>query len=89
VSKTIWKFPLEAKDTQEILMPMGAKILTVATQGDIACIWAEVDPEATKEARGFYIVGTGFPLSWERGNYIGTFQLLGGGLVFHVYEYKP
>jgi hypothetical protein len=90
MKKVIWKFELETTDNQEIEMPIGAEILTMQTQNEIPCIWALVDPKAEKETRTFEIFGTGHPIYYDMGvsrNYISTYQLHGGTLVFHVFEY--
>lgn len=81
MTSSIWKFPL----AEEIEMPKKAKVLTVQVQRDIPCIWAVVDPSADREVRRFVIVGTGHSMN-RKGPYIGTFQLEGGALVFHVFE---
>lgn len=83
----IWKFPLKAQDVQSIEMPAGATILTVQTQGGQPCLWAKVDAAKPKTKRVFETFGTGHPIpeTHERA-YLGTYQLVGGALVFHVYE---
>lgn len=88
MAKAIFKFPLEATDLQEISIQKGAEILTVQTQHGIPQLWAVVDPQAEKEVRAIRIVGTGHFLGEEltRRGYIGTFQIAGGSLVFHVFE---
>jgi hypothetical protein len=85
---TIWKFPFEIKDDIEIEMPSGAEILCLQMQGDMACIWAKVSDYAPKTIRHFQVFGTGHPLPLitQRRKYIGTFQLLSGQLVFHLFE---
>lgn len=90
MSKTIWKFPIEVADVQKILMPVGAKVLTVQEQNSIPCIWALVDPEADREIRFFEMFGTGHPILYSAGvsrEYISTFQVRDDSLVFHVFEY--
>jgi hypothetical protein len=82
--KTIWKFPLETTDLQTVRMPSGAVVLTVEAQDARPCLWALVDSEAPKVNRRFAIYGTGHPFGG--GDYIGTYQLVGGALVFHVFE---
>lgn len=85
--KTIWKFALPCVDEAFVSMPVGAQILCVQTQINNPCLWAVVDPDAlTKEVRRFNIYGTGHEIEGEPGTYIGTFQLAGGTLVFHVFE---
>ena len=90
MKKTIWKFELETTDKQTLKMPVGAKILTVQTQNEKPCLWALVDPNAEKEDRFIEVFGTGHPIGCDMGvdrKYISTYQLRGGSLVFHVFEY--
>ena len=95
MAKTIYKYPLKIDDSVDVVMPAGAEILCVQTQTDRfgnggANIWAVVDPEVKTEVRRFAIRGTGHPFGLENEdtNYLGTFQLHGGALVFHVFEVK-
>jgi hypothetical protein len=88
--KTVFKYPLELKEVQEIEMPKKAEILCIQTQNNKPCIWALVEPNGIEETRIFEIHGTadeikelGYP-KWRC--YIGTFQLNGGTLVFHCFE---
>ena len=89
MNKTIWKFELKTTDTQKLEMPVGAEILTVQAQNERPCLWALVDPTEKKETRLFDIFGTGHPIHCDMSigrRYIGTYQLNGGSLVFHVFE---
>lgn len=86
---TIWKFKIEIVDSQEIPMPTGAQVLTVQMQGGTPFIWAICDPLAPMKDRGFALYGTGhhvqdMDLPYLR--YVGTFQMEGGSLVFHLFE---
>lgn len=87
--KTIYKYKLQADSNFNIKieMPIGAEILTMQTQNGEPYIWAIVnpDPEEEKEIRNFEIRETGSPIRRE-GKYVGTDQILGGALVFHVFE---
>jgi len=87
MSKSIWKFPLETTDIQQIEMPVDAEILTVQTQNGKPNIWALVSTDAPKRKVSFEIFGTGHPVP-ENANrrYVGTYQLSGGALVFHCFE---
>lgn len=86
-AKTVWKFPLVLEDTCALMMPVGAKILTVQAQAGWPCLWAIVNPDAPQEARLFALVGTGHSVpEWEL-DYIGTVQIE-PGLVFHLFERK-
>lgn len=86
--KSIWKFNLPSLPGESIEMPEGAEILTVQTQGDSPMIWAMVDPQMKKENRFFVIIGTGhtIPDDGIKRNYIGTYQQMGGALVWHLFE---
>lgn len=88
---TIYKYSLQLVDDPDIVLPQGARILTVQAQHETPCIWALVDPEAALEPVGFRVVGTGHPFpdadDWPA--YVGTFQLMGGQLVFHVFTKAP
>jgi hypothetical protein len=89
--KAIWKFPLQKADLQRVEMPESAEVLTVQVQGDQICLWAYVDPTDRKRARFFDVVPTGSELPDDflySHRYVGTFQLQGGALVFHVFESK-
>ena len=83
---SIWKFPLQTIDAQEIKMPVHAEILTVQVQDGEPCLWARVDTDALIEPRQITIHGTGHELSPLTRKYIGTYQLSCGALVFHVFE---
>ena len=82
--KTIWKYELNAEGKQEIQLPLGAKFLTVQIQNDKPCLWALVDTEVPKITETILIFGTGHAVTGE-GEYLGTYQLHGGILVFHVF----
>lgn len=91
--KTVWKFKLQLSDVQNVEMPTNAQILCVQVQpwegGEDVCLWALVDPEQPLTTRKILIVGTGHDredLAQPFLHYIGTFQVAGGRLVFHVFE---
>jgi hypothetical protein len=84
MDKTIWKYSLTPDCT--LSMPVGSIILTVQEQEQRPCLWALVDPAAPHECRRFRTYGTGHPVADDPGEYIGTFQLNGGSLVFHLFE---
>jgi hypothetical protein len=86
--RVIWKYPFEVKDNFSIDMPYDAKILHVNTQYDKPCIWAELDraQETNLRTRNFRLFGTGHERIEGDLKYIGTFQMYGGKLVFHLYE---
>lgn len=89
MSERIWKFQLAPVESQDILMPAGARILTVQTQRDVLCLWALVDPQARTKPRDIRIVGTGHQADMNTMQYLGTAQMVGGALVWHVFEEAP
>lgn len=84
---TIYKYPIESTDAQTVSMPKGAKILCVRTKNQAPQLWALVDPLCLLEPRQIFIFGTGHFIPKDRNlSYIGTYQIMGGQLVFHVFE---
>ena len=84
----VWKYPLSMIRVQELELPANAHILTVQVQRETPCIWALVDETMPLERRRIMIFGTGQP-DEDLGkliNYIGTFQMLDGDFVWHVFE---
>ena len=86
----IFKYPIEVTDEQVVLLPTGAKILTIQNQGEVPCIWALVNPTAPKDmAITIRIHGTGHDVpDSDSLEYISTFQMMGGRLVFHSFIVK-
>jgi hypothetical protein len=88
----IFKYEFAIEDLVDIPMPRGAVVLTVQLQRGVPCLWARVDPANPRERRRFRIFGTGHELPNEpgggrwHGRYVGTFQMAGGDLVWHLYE---
>ena len=85
---TVHKHHVELGDYFEIAMPKGAKILTVAEQHGLPCLWALVDTDKPIEKRLFRFAGTGHPITErpEHLQFVATFQMQGGSLVFHIFE---
>ncbi len=85
--KTIWKFPVTViGDLFGVPMPAGAEVLSMQLQNDVPVMWALVDDQAPTVIRTFAMYGTGHPVHAGHGRFIGTFQTLGGRLVFHLFE---
>jgi hypothetical protein len=82
---SIWKWQLDA-DVQTVMIPVGAKLLDVQMQGGACCMWGLCDEKADKQPRRIAIYGTGNPMPDNPGEYIATFQMHGGALVFHAFE---
>lgn len=88
---TIFKYPVPIENHFTLGLPKNAKILTVQTQKGTPKLWAMVDSETKEETRHFRLAGTGHSLGEDYlriNNYIGTFQMGNGALVFHLFEIK-
>lgn len=85
--RTIWKFPLPIQDAFAIVMPVGAEVLSVQTQQGAPMLWALVDSEHSATQRLFAMRCTGQDCAGLTPyEYIGTFQVQAGTLVFHVFD---
>lgn len=87
MKKVIYKYTLNAYPTQHYL-PVGAKFLSVQNQNETPQMCFVVDPEEQKtEQRNFvaHAIGEVF-YDNQATDYLGTFQLDGGRLVFHIFE---
>lgn len=89
---TIWKFEIPAQDRFKVIMPKKHKIVHVAVQNNVPCMWAQVGPyptlaeEVDNAEFNFRLVGTGHPIpDIDQLEHVGSFQLHGGALVFHLY----
>ena len=81
----VYKYPIY--DNAVIEMPMGAKIIHVDIQlshESQISLWAIVDPKKETEKRNFVIYGTGWDLSEDKMNHIGT--VMDGIFVWHIFE---
>ncbi len=86
--KTIYKYPLKTIDTQEVILPNGHEILTVQEQHGEIQMWVLIDTARTRERVIIETFGTGHQIkNLSERKYIATYQLEGGDLVFHVFEY--
>ena len=92
--RTIYKYTLQEIDEQEIKIHglVDAKfkdqVLKVESQNDIPCIWVMVDTDLPEELRHFSTRGTGHMCSGVHADdYLGTYQLYNGDLIFHVFGY--
>jgi len=84
--RKIFKYPLEINDSPQVInVNKNAKIVMVGNQDGTLCLWIEVDDQALKDPRKFYVKGTGHPIpSWMC--YIGSAIIK--PFVWHVYEEK-
>jgi hypothetical protein len=87
--KAIWKYPLPIEDDFFLALPKGAVVLSVQIQGSQPCIWVLIEHaqgHGPTEKRHFMLYGTGHPIRHEgEWTFVGTFQLHGGSLVFHLF----
>ena len=85
-SRTIWKFPIEITEQQEITVNKDYRVLSVGLDpSGQPCLWIYVDsnPNSPKTSITINLYGTGGPVSTRPGGFIGTF--LQGSLVWHVF----
>jgi len=81
----VWKFPLVVGlSPTPVSMPAGARVLHVTEQSGLPCVWAEVDPDAPRETRQFFTVGTGWGVPKDARVYCGATHC--GPFAWHVYE---
>ena len=86
--RTIWKYtvPFPPHDRFTLQIPQGARMLRVEVQHDVPCLWMFVpDTDAPKVARTYTVIGTGHPISEAAGFYVGSFHLLDGDFVGHLF----
>jgi len=85
---TIWKFPLELTDTQEISIPSQYELLDIIEQHpNKFMMWAVVNEQAPKEIIKIEIYGTGHPIKDIISlKHIKTLCASNGILVWHFFE---
>jgi hypothetical protein len=87
--RSIWKYNIPAQDEFSIAMPKGAEILSIQDQYGQPRMWVLVDTTEVLVERRFAVVGTGHVLgeTWfDLHHFLGTFQMLDGDLIFHLFE---
>ena len=92
--KRIFKYEIPViRDHFFIDLPQDAEILTFQSQNEKFYIWAIVDCAENETVvlreRYFRLIGTGHDLTEDFRRirkYVGTAQIMGGGLVFHLFE---
>lgn len=82
--KTVHKYAIGA-GANELKVPRGAKPLAVQVQNSAVQLWALVETTHELADVRVTVVGTGRELRGDVGNYVDTFQIAGGALVFHVF----
>jgi len=84
-SRRIYKFSIDFGVTQEIAIPMGARIVHVGMQVDAVCVWVDGDTARNSHSRWLRVYGTGHPVH-PRAEYVGTAMTPDGAFVWHVFE---
>lgn len=88
MKQTVYKYPIEITDYQDVTLPKGAKILCIKNQNGIICIWALVNKDENEtETIKLRCAGTGHLIE-EDVEYIDTVFVCGGNLVFHFFKIK-
>lgn len=82
--RTIWKFPIPIHEHTALVMPTGAKILSVGLDPSNApSMWCEVDSAAKPVPRDIYVIGTGNTMPSKAVQHVGSFR--DGPFMWHVY----
>lgn len=88
--KHILKYPVRIEDEFAIEMPSGSTLLSVQIQNGVPQLWALVEVGAPMARRKLAIRGTGHDLTFSAeawpAKYVGTFQMQGGSLAWHLFD---
>lgn len=90
----IYKYAISIDDIQTIQLPKDSVILTVQNQFERPFVWVLHDLEKEREEFILEIFGTGHPIEpinldkYNGRRYIGTFQMGGGSLIWHVFQLR-
>ena len=87
--KTIWKYPCPMQDNFTLIIPVGARFLSLHTQYGNPCLWFLVDDWAPTQPRHFLVRETGQQLPPQKLTFLGTCLIHGDSLVLHVFEEAP
>lgn len=86
---TIYKYPIPVEDSFELQLPEGFRVLSIQEQHGAPRLWAMVDSDGKKLPEKFALRGTGHDCTGLGfASHVGTFQLRGGALVFHVFHLR-
>ena len=90
--ESVWKYPLDITDEQSIVLPYGARFLSVMEQNNLPTIYACVNPLAgIKEVWHISMRGTGHDIGremLETSEFLGTIGTHGGELMWHLWLIK-
>lgn len=83
MTRFVLKYPVPVADSFVLRLPIGARIVRFAPQGESLYLWALVDRDREEHERHFGIRGTGHP--WEGDdNYVASCEH--GAFVWHLVE---
>lgn len=90
MTKAVFKYELPLHDEFTLRLIKGAEPISVMVQHNKVQMWALVDPDELRyESKYFRLAGTGHNITQTIKCHVGSFQLEGGSLVFHVFEVEP
>lgn len=81
----VFKYSLPILGETEVMMPIGARVLSIDLQRGVPQIWALVNDGNDLEKRCFLIAATGEKITYVAPLFIGTIQM-DNGFVFHCFE---
>lgn len=84
MSRKILEYGIDRK-TKFLNLKEGYKVLCLQTQYEQPFVWIEIDEKRHDKSVAVYIVPTGANLPFGAKQYVGTYQIDNGRLVFHVY----
>lgn len=89
MNKIIYKYQLNVETFQDVLLPIGAEILTIIGIDITPYLYALVDPDQSeKENIAIELYGTGEIIQEDIGisrKYISTFQLFKCDMILHAF----
>lgn len=90
MKRSVYKYPIEIDDTQTLILPRGAEILSVINQFEEVCIYALVDTETDEtEKYSLQCYGTGHTIRHDSSyKFLGTVSMHSGHFVLHVFYKK-
>ena len=83
--RTIYKYEVSLSNAVGIDIPGFVQWLHVGVQYDVVVVWAVVDTDKPMATQRLHVRGTGHEMTGEEAEHIGSVQLAGGALVFHVF----
>jgi len=88
--RVIYKYTIEiGSESLTLRLSEGSKFLSAFAQHSIICLWFEQETTNDIQERYFKIYGTGHEMESESDhihNYLTTFPMANGALIWHLYE---